>query len=617
MPLDATAGLMPAATDAAPVTLASAALANMQETFRDGGHRPSPEQWDAITDYLEHAERAANGDLACAVYLSAIPAGTGKSVAVAAFAGAVARSPAHAAVGVLIAVNRISEARDMAEALKDHRAKLGLIVGAKHATELQAMGGHLEADTAQIVVTTQAALKETMRRAGDFNAAARYFFNGERRRVVLWDEAISFNRPVVLDGDAVVKLAAALRRQSGDAAAALKRWSADLDSHPAGLCTVPDFTSLGVDFVRLEQEAETDEQAAQARALSIISGEAGHVLRSNASASSLVTYVPELPSSLMPVLVTDASAARGVHHQSYQMMSSTRPVVRLKEATKAYTNLTLRIVPTAASRSIYRKVNSHEGRDLIDMIVGYIRRVALEPVLVVSYKSAFTIHGIKERTIRDAVDARLTDDERARVSHMTWGSHTATNDHKAVARVVFAGLNFMPAAAAYAASGAALGKPMNTAAVEDHPTGEQVKDMERGMLRDSTLQAVLRGAARMGIDGDCGRQEVVIPQAPQTGLSTADYMGMFPGCKVARDLTLLPLKPLKGRLLKCSAVVLRRHEAGDHEITDPSIYGELEMGRADYGKLKRKEEWVAWLSAVGWHQAKLGGGIMGLRRRAV
>jgi len=616
MPFDATA--MPAvlSADMLPPTLAETARADMERVFSKGGHRPSLAQWAAIVDYLEHAERAAEGNLKLAVFLSAIAPGTGKSVAVASFARAVARSADHDGVGVLILVNRLSEARDMAGAdgLECVRDKLCLVTGKKSAAEMQRLGDHLEADTAQIVVTTQAALKETLRRSRDFHTTERYFYRGQRRRVVLWDEALSFNRPVLLDGDAVLRLAAPLRRQSPEAAAALKRWAADLDDHPAGTCAVPDFAALGVDFTRLEMEADSDDQGAQARALAIISGEAGHVLRSNAAASSLVTYVPELPPSLLPVLVTDASAARGVNHQSYALMASRRPVVWLKEATKTYSNLTIRIVPTAASRSTYRKHGSTEGRDLIDMLVRYVQSVAPARVLVVSYKTAMSINGVQERTIQEAVNARLTPAERGRTDHLTWGTHTATNDHKATAHVVFAGLNFTPPAAAYAASGAALDRRMNTDAAADHPTADQVREMERGMLRDSTLQAVLRGAARMGVDGDCGTMEAVIPQAAQTGLSDADLSGMFPGCRIIRDLTLMPTKPLKGNLLKLAAAVIRRLEAGDLEMTDASLYGALGITRHSYGKLKAKPEWAAWLASGGLHQAKLGGGLIGLRR---
>ena len=607
---------MPLDASTAPVCgpLTSAALADMTRTFGNSGHRPSGDQWSAIADYLHHAERAANGELSKAVYLSAIPAGTGKSVAVAAFARAVVNSAGHSGVGVLIAVCRKSEAADMAASLEDVRRSLCLVVGKKSAEAMQPLGDHLDADEAQVVITTQAALKETLRKSSDFNKASRYFFQGQRRRVLLWDEAIAFNRPVILNNDKVVKLAEAMRRQSPDAAAAVKRWSADLDSHPGGLCRVPDFGGLGLDFSRLEQEAGTDEQAAQARALSIISGETGHVIRSNANAASLVTYIPELPPSLLPVLVTDASAATGVAHQSYEWMARTLRVVRLEEATKSYSNLTVRIVSTAASRSTYYKPNSHDGRNLIDMIVTYIRRCAPEQVLVVSYVAKMTMHGVEERTIREAVDARLSPEDRSRVRPLTWGSHTATNEHKDIQRMVFSGLYFTPSEAAYAASGAALGKPMNTADENDHPTADEVKDMARGMLRDSTLQAVLRGAARMGVDGDCGTQEVVIPQAPQTGLKDADYHGMFPGCTIIKDNTLMAAKPLKGNLLRLSLEVAKRQQAGDIEVTDASLYGALAMRRADYGRLKRNPAWSGWLASHGWFPARLPGGLCGVRR---
>ncbi len=625
MPLDATT--MPTA-DIAPTTepdlisarppprasLAAVARRDMEVVFA-GGHRPSASQWAAIEDYLDTVERAANGGLDHAIYLSAIPPGTGKSVAVQAISRAISNSPDHAHVGVLIAVNRLAEAQDMAGALKDQWGKMCVLTGRNSEAMMQPLGGRVEADAAQIVITTQAALKETLRRSQDFDAAERYFFRGERRRVVLWDEAISMNRPVVLNGDDVLKLARTIRLQSPEAATALKRWATDLDNHPAGLCAVPDFNTLGVDFTRLEADAASDEVAAQARVLSIVSGVRAHVLRSNANASSLVSYVPELPPSLLPVIVTDASAARGVHHGSYEMMAQKLDVRRLKEAEKTYSNLTIRRVATSASRSTYRKQRSHEGRDLIEMIVRYIKSVAPAPVVVVSYKTWMTIYGVREHTIRDAINARLTPAERHRVRHVTWGSHTASNAHRDVTHMIFAGLHFTSLETAYAASGAALGKSMNTEAAEDHPTAEQVKVMDRGMLRDSTLQAVLRGAARTGVDGDCARQEVVIPARPQTGLTDAEYLAMFPGCVIVRDTTLLPLKPLKGRLKRMAEAVAQRQETGEEEITDASLYGALNIGKTAYAALKKKPEWTAWHMSQGWHKARLSGRQAGLRRQ--
>ena len=610
MPLDACT--LPA-VPAHLTSLADTAHKSLIELFQAVGHRPSGPQWEAILDLLDTLESAANRGLQPAAYVSAIPAGTGKSASLAAFARALMTSPHYAGTGMVIACNRVTEVRDMAAALATHRDKLHIIVGRAN-TDVLAMGAHTEANQAQCVITTQAALKGTMRTTRFFDRATRYHYRGERRAVVCWDEALTFNRPVVLDADTVGSLAKEMRRQSSEAATALKEWATALDRVLPGACAVPDFEAMGVDFHRLEDDtADRDDLAAQAKMLGIIAGATGYVWKGNAGVS-LISYVPELPIGLLPVIVTDASAAVGVHHASYEQMARTRRIVRLKEAAKTYRNMTLRIVPTAASRSTYRDKASTKGKELIEMAVRYIESVAPERVLVVGYKIWLTMKGVNERTIRAAIDARLTPEAKARTHHLSYGSHTATNDYKDVRRVILMGLNFLPPAASYAASGAALDKPMRSNDPADHPTTDQVEAMRLGALRDATLQAILRGNARMGCDGDCGACEVIIPQTKQTGLSKADYEGMFPGAVIVEDRTLLPGKPLTGNLLKLSTAIIQRLEAGDREMTDTSLYGALGITRHSYGKLKAKPEWAAWLAGIGLHQAKLGGGLIGLRR---
>ena len=72
MPLDAPAMPTVLAAETLPVSLAETARADMERVFatgeRAGKHRPSPTQWAAIVDYLEHAEMAADGNLKLAVY---------------------------------------------------------------------------------------------------------------------------------------------------------------------------------------------------------------------------------------------------------------------------------------------------------------------------------------------------------------------------------------------------------------------------------------------------------------------------------------------------------------------------------------------------------------------
>ncbi len=602
--------------------LAMIAYAALGTLFAQWGHQPSPDQWAAIRDLLEHLEKTAEGNVEEAVYVSAIPAGTGKSASLAAFAEALMDSPRHNDVGMLIAVNRVAEAFDMAKALLPYRAKLCVIVGSERAhiadgestIDVRTMGAYSEANEAQVVVTTQAALKASLKGASSFDEVHRYYYRGRRRAVVCWDEAIAFNRPVVLDGDNIASLTKAIRRQSSNAAVALLEWAAGLARVNTGDCLVPDFAALGVDFMRLEDDVgEADDLVAQAKALAVVSGAKGWVVREDNNAPAMVSYQPELPASLMPITVTDASAARGVHHASYEQMARTRRVVYLREAPKTYRNLTIRIVPTAASRSVYRDQKTTRGLELIEMAARYIRSVAPDDVLVVSYKSWMPIRGVAERTIAAAINARMSDDEWRRVGHLTWGTHTATNKFTRVRHVLLMGLNFVPRTASYAASGAALERSMQTPHPSDHPTEQDVTDMRLGMLRDSTLQAIMRGNARMGVGDDCGVMEVVIPQTRQTGLADDDYRGMFPGAVIVRDTTLMPAKPLRGRLKRMAEVVAEKIAAGETEITNPSIYETLAIDRRDFAKLVKKPEWQDWIAAIGLAPQPLKGNVMGLR----
>ena len=118
-----------------------------------------------------------------------------------------------------------------------------------------------------------------------------------------------------------------MRRQNDDAANVLKRWTSDLDTHPGGLCSVPDFEGLGVDFRRLEDDVgDQDALVAQVKALAVVSGGEGYVTRQG-SASMMITHYPEIPRSLMPVVVTDASAKV---NPSYAQMAQKVPLVWLK-----------------------------------------------------------------------------------------------------------------------------------------------------------------------------------------------------------------------------------------------------------------------------------------------
>src|SRR4029077_532959 len=129
--------------------------------------------------------------------------------------------------------------------------------------------------------------------------------------------------------------------------------------------------------------------------------------------------------------------------------------------------------------------------------------------------------------------------------------------------------------AGHAAAGAAL--KMNLR--DQHPTDDQIDETQKGMLLDSTLQAILRGNARMAVAGDCGAMEVVIPQTKQTGLSDKEYQRIFPKCKLVNDTVLMPLKELKGNLKRLADRVMKLRENGLTEIPNSLIYESLGIDR--------------------------------------
>ncbi len=363
---------------------------------------------------------------------------------------------------------------------------------------------------------------------------------------------------------------------------------------------------LGVDFRRLEDDVgDQDELVAQAKALAVISGDAGFVTRQG-STSILITHYPEIPRSLMPLVVTDASARV---NQSYKQMAQKVPLVWLKDAPKTYHNMSIRIVPTAASRSVYRDAKTFRGRDLIDMAARYVASVPDEDVLIIGYKGRFVIRGVDQTDIEEAIKARLKPEDRDRLHYLTYGRHTATNAFKHCKRVLLMGLNFLPKATGYAACGAALDLDL----IDEHPTEDQIKGMQSGMLMDTTLQALLRGNARMGVGGDCGQMEAVIPQTKQTGLSRSDYQTMFPGVAITEDIVLLPPKPLKGRLKDLDTIVVRRLEAGERQMTNASLREEMGMSERNFRALVQKPEWQARRSQLGLNPQQLSGRMMGLR----
>ena len=491
---------------------------------------------------------------------------------------------------MLILVGRIKEAEDMAEAMAAYRDRLCVLTSD---FRVNSMGDHRTTDEAQVVVTTQEKLRRAVKAAKAGRPDERFNYLGERRAVISWDEAMSFNRPVVLDPTKVAGLidpmlareAAEGTGKWGSASDCLYGWVKSCIELSSGATTaLPDLTGF-ITLDDLEGAVGSDERLARVvQDLRVVNGESAKVLRSGDRAV-VVTHFPEIPREILPVIVTDASAEVNV---SYRMMRQ-RDIVRdLKPASKSYARMTIRVVPMTASRSAFTANQGKQARAVLDTVAEYIRSIPGQEVLVIGYTNQFKMKGERHRRLGEALLDRFPSPEHSRIKGLTYGQHTSTNVYRDIRHVVLMGLNYTSDAVNVATTAAAQDLDLLTS----NPSAEDiVDDMKDGMLMDHTLQAVLRGHGRLGANGQCGECEVVVIQTKSKGLTDAQWAKMFPDATLLHDKTLAPELPLSANMKALSAIIERRKAAGDIILPGTSLYGEMKISRQSYIKMVQKDAW--------------------------
>jgi hypothetical protein len=471
-------------------SLSQRAYDRVTALFESNNRKHSQDQADAVRDLIDHLALAADGALReRKAFVSSIPPGTGKSLSIATFTNVLLEDRAYDHCGVLILVSRIAEAITMAEQLKVHRARLCVSTSDAEAND---MGDIDKKDvrTAQVVVTTQEAIRRAIRWAKrDRVEINLMMFGKERRKVVAWDEQLSFQRPIVMvprtgmdllscfhdqaaqpfvkvndkvdDAGNVIKKAQPIEEQKAEHARRCENWRRDARAlynwaERIEACEEDETTittpAMRSNLQELENAVEDDpRRLASVQALRVIEGESARLIRQG-QRLTLVTHVSELPLDVLPLIVTDASAYL---NPAYDRMSDR--VIRLKVAHKDYGNLTVRKVPVAASRSVFNGKNKRkEANALIDLAVRYIRSVpTAQPVLAVSYVGAFSVFGrltpdeakrygtgLAFRTIEQAIRFKLGlgSPDDARLSVLSYGKHKATNAFEHVRHILLLGL---------------------------------------------------------------------------------------------------------------------------------------------------------------------------------
>ena len=568
-----------------PSALATAARASLGAFFASSHHNPSPEHWAALGDVLGTLDAMAAGTAAPQVFVGALDPGVGKSSAVLAFARALMASRDHRDVGMVVCVGRIAEAEAMAKDLQAPGASFAVLTSQEAANALSTA----DPADAQVLITTQQRIEAATAERG-FAAVEAFHYRGVVRQVRVWDEAWLPGEAVTVTGDDLLGVVKPIRARSDTCATAVRTFAISLDAATDGAAVqVPDFEAEhGMTFLDVLMDLGAagkprDDVRATVKALARITGKVARVKSEGQGRGTVLTYHDTLPADLAPLLVLDASARV---RRTYEFIERHRGgMVRLREAVKDYTPLTVHVWDTSGSKSGWER----QGKDLVDGIAEAIMERPDEPWLVVHHKRAG-----KAPATDGAIRRKLGKDIAARVQFITWGNHMASNAFAEVPNVVLAGTLFMRPSHYVATTHLAQGLQV----AQGLAPADDVRSVTIGEHANLVLQAICRGRVRKSDGARCQPMRAYVIASPRSGIRAA-LPAIFPGCQVVTWRGEVDVKP-QGKLGEALGFIDAERAKGAHVIPFASIRDHLHIARPNLTKLVTgKPLWVTEIQRRG------------------
>lgn len=519
----ATAAADPA--HAVPAPLKAEALALLRDAFDRHGHRPSNAQWQALEALLDTFDGIVLGSaMTPALYLSALDPGVGKTSALVAYLTALLRSEDHRGVGVLVTLSRLTEIKRLAEELR----QAGSSVAVRTSDEnLNALSSVADPKDAQVLIITQQRL-ELVCEGKSFGDVASLHFGGQPRVLRVWDEAFLPGQPIAVSSDDLAAVLGWLRRKSRDFHGWVEGIRDEAKAAADGqVIHVPvhDFLdqqmTLGDALRPLRAKAEggdtlAERDMATLTALWRMAGRAVTVRKDDALGPTLVSFARTLPEDLLPLVVLDASARV---RKTYDLMAEVMPVRRLPSATKDYSALTIRVWRRGGGKVSMR--NKEKFTELVQVLSGLVTDEGGKGWLVVGHKAAHDIPDLGE-AMRRQLGA-----EASNVAFLTWGQHSATNDHADKDRVILAGTLFLRPSDYEALARASVLKDPD----ERVFSMDELQDLTLGEHGHLVLQALCRAAVRKAHSGAAAACEAYLVATKRSGIEEL-LPDLFPGCRV-------------------------------------------------------------------------------------
>ena len=496
-------------------TLADLTVDALRATFRERGHAPSDEMWQALAAVAVILQQMAEGDCSPAIHLSSLDPGVGKTSAVICFLQALLASKRHQHVGVVVCVGRLTQIATMVEEAGLSPSDFAILTSNK---ELNALGCRTP-QLARILFTTHSMIEKRCQ-GRNFADVAALHYRGEPRQVRVWDEAILPGQTLTLSRDDLGLLLKPLRPRHPALAADIEGLFMRLGNVETGTTMLlPDLGEAhGVDLndtLSLMQGGQP-EQTHAVEMLWFLLGKHITVRRDGAYGNTMLDYRDTLPDDIKPLLVLDASARVRTVYRCWK--EDRGGIKELPSATKRYDDLSIHVMQRGGGKAAFRQ----DGEVLVELIASTIATRPDEEWLVIGHKTGVDMDF--EEAVRSLLSTKAPT-----VHFLHWGAHDATNDYANVPNIILAGTLFYRPSYYEALGRLASGRPSSQGAYAEG----KVRSVALGEHRHLILQALCRGAVRRCIGDRCPPTRAYIIASAKSGIPE-ELPRIFPGARISR-----------------------------------------------------------------------------------
>jgi hypothetical protein len=487
----------------------------LTDAFSKHVHNPSPDQLKAVLAIQDVLTRMLSGHAAPKYYLSALDPGMGKTTAILTWLEACLENPtAYGNQGVLIALDRLDEIQRYIEDGQIPRQYYAVLVsdGSEEGKELNNMGlGKHGRNNALILFTTKKQIHNRSH-SGHFNDVSAFHYNGQPRRVKIWDESFTIGKEAVLNLYDFGRLLTPLNAVSSELSDAVLHVVNDIIKRKNGdVYQMPELPVLPKEL-GLNTIWETPKEREIANLLWRFSGQLVSI-RADAKSVIVVDCVPSIPDDFAPCLILDASARLKA---TYELQDEQRnDIIRLPYSNKSYRNLEVNVWPMKSGKQIIK-----DSKIVLPELVQLFDNNPNEHFLVILHKD-------HKEAISTGLSKQLTPEQLSWVKFCTWARHTATNEFSDIANIIMLSPFQFPDYAYEATTRAAT--VMTTA--KGKPIIEHVMRVKKGEISSNILQAVNRGKPRKSEGDTCPPCRLWLITHPNTGIAK-ELPNIFPECRV-------------------------------------------------------------------------------------